>query len=169
MSETAHSSDICCVHTAREKISSVLQGSFAKETYNSKEPTNYIHPIAWPLCCICPATAPSAITIPHRNWLKRTHEVSKFQKPETFPVVTHWSKEPPPRGKVLNLPGFLFTMFPHQEPCVRGPPSKDFYQVLWKPPRGVRSTYSNSYVSLNFLTNESFSIQKLPRSTFDPN
>jgi len=29
-----------------------------------------------------------------------------------------------PRG------GFLFTMFPHQEPCVRGPPSKDLYQVL---------------------------------------
>ena len=33
-------------------------------------------------------------------------------------------KNPPPRG------GFLFTMFPHQEPCVRGPPSKDLYQVL---------------------------------------
>jgi len=33
-------------------------------------------------------------------------------------------KNPPPRG------GFLFTMFPHQEPCVRGPPSKDPYQVL---------------------------------------
>jgi len=30
----------------------------------------------------------------------------------------------PPRG------GFLFTMFTHQEPCVRGPPSKDLYQVL---------------------------------------
>jgi len=26
--------------------------------------------------------------------------------------------------------GFLFTMFPHQEPCVRGPPSKDLYQVI---------------------------------------
>ena len=38
---------------------------------------------------------------------------------------TLWSKETlPPRG------GFLFTMFPHQEPCVRGPPSKDLYQVL---------------------------------------
>ena len=33
-------------------------------------------------------------------------------------------RNPPPRG------GFLFTMFPHQEPCVRGPPSKDLYQVL---------------------------------------
>ena len=29
-----------------------------------------------------------------------------------------------PRG------GFVFTMFPDQEPCVRGPPSKDLYQVL---------------------------------------
>jgi len=34
-------------------------------------------------------------------------------------------KNPPPPGG-----GFLFTMFPHQEPCVRGPPSKDLYQVL---------------------------------------
>jgi len=38
---------------------------------------------------------------------------------------TLWSKEPPPpRG------GFLFTMFPHQEPCVRGPPSKNRVQIL---------------------------------------
>jgi len=35
----------------------------------------------------------------------------------------------PPRG------GFLLTMFPRQEPCVRRPPSKDLYQVL----RGVSS------------------------------
>ena len=63
----------------------------------------------------------------------------------------------PPRG------GFIFTMFPHQEPCVRGPPSKDLYQVLRggssytrflirehnrKPPGGggfFRSTYWNTY------------------------
>ena len=30
----------------------------------------------------------------------------------------------PPQG------GFLFTMFPHQEPCVRGPPSKNLVQIL---------------------------------------
>jgi len=28
-----------------------------------------------------------------------------------------------PRG------GFLFTMFPHQEPCVRGPPSKHLVHI----------------------------------------
>jgi len=33
-------------------------------------------------------------------------------------------RNPPPLG------GFLCTMFPHQEPCVRGPHSKDLYQVL---------------------------------------
>jgi len=38
--------------------------------------------------------------------------------------ITLIEKKSPPRG------GFLFTMFPHQEPCVRGPPSKDLYQVL---------------------------------------
>jgi len=40
---------------------------------------------------------------------------------------------PPPRG------GFVSTIFP-EEPCVRGPPSKDLYQVLvdMKPPRGGR-------------------------------
>ena len=29
-----------------------------------------------------------------------------------------------------SLRGSLFTVFLHQEPCVRGPPSKDLYQVL---------------------------------------
>jgi len=33
-------------------------------------------------------------------------------------------RNPPPRG------GFLFTMFPHQEPWVRGPPSKHLVQIL---------------------------------------
>jgi len=33
-------------------------------------------------------------------------------------------RNPTPRG------GFLFTMFPHQEPWVRGTPSKNLYQVL---------------------------------------
>jgi len=33
-------------------------------------------------------------------------------------------RNPRPRG------GFLFTIFPHQEPCVRGTPPKDLYQVL---------------------------------------
>ena len=32
-------------------------------------------------------------------------------------------KSPPPGG-------FLFTMFPHQESCVRGPPSKNLVQIL---------------------------------------
>jgi len=36
-------------------------------------------------------------------------------------------KPPPPRG------GFLFTMFPHQEPWVRGPFSKNLYQILFVP------------------------------------
>jgi len=30
---------------------------------------------SWPLCCISPAPAPSAIAILHRKWLKKTHEV----------------------------------------------------------------------------------------------
>ena len=38
--------------------------------------------------------------------------------------ATSIERNPPPRG------GFLFTIFPHQEPCVRGPPSKDFFNVL---------------------------------------
>ena len=37
---------------------------------------------------------------------------------------THWSKETLPRG------GFVCTMFPHQEPCVRGPPSRHLVQIL---------------------------------------
>jgi len=34
------------------------------------------------------------------------------------------------RQKPPTREGFQFTMLPHQEPCVRGPPSKDLYQVL---------------------------------------
>jgi len=30
---------------------------------------------SWPLCCISPAPAPSAIALLHCKWLKRTHEV----------------------------------------------------------------------------------------------
>jgi len=37
-----------------------------------------------------------------------------------------WSKEPPPPGGV----SFLFTMFRHQEPCVRGPLSRNLVQIL---------------------------------------
>ena len=33
-------------------------------------------------------------------------------------------RNPPPRGV------FLFTMFPHQQPCVRGPPSTNLVQIL---------------------------------------
>ena len=39
-------------------------------------------------------------------------------------LYTLIERHPPPRG------GLLFTMFPYQEPCVRGPPSKDLYHVL---------------------------------------
>jgi len=38
-----------------------------------------------------------------------------------FPILIE--RASPPRE------GFVFTMFPDQEPCVRGPPSKDLYQV----------------------------------------
>jgi len=63
----------------------------------------------------------------------------------------------PPRG------GFLSTMLPHQEPCVRGPPSKNLVQILpggplthgsWsgkivnrKPPRG------GGFLSINMRGN----------------
>jgi len=45
-------------------------------------------------------------------------------------LKTSWSKETPPPGNPPPRGGFLFTMFPHQESCVRGLPSKDLYQVL---------------------------------------
>ena len=50
-------------------------------------------------------------------------------------LTTLIKRNPPPRG------GFLFAMFPHQEPCVRGPPSKDLYQVL-----GGGSSYTRFFV-----------------------
>jgi len=43
----------------------------------------------------------------------------------------------------IPLGVFLFTMFPHQEPCVIGPPSKDLYQVL----RGGSSSYTRFLIT----------------------
>ena len=42
-------------------------------------------------------------------------------------IAPTWSKEPPPPRGVSYL---LCHKFPHPEPCLRGPPSKDLYQVL---------------------------------------
>jgi len=43
--------------------------------------------------------------------------------------IAVWSKDTPPSG-VGPRGGFLFTMFPHQKPCVRRPPSKNLEQIL---------------------------------------
>jgi len=51
----------------------------------------------------------------------REREDKPFLQGDTTKLI---ERNPPSRGV------FLFTMFPHQEPCVRGPPLKDLYQVL---------------------------------------
>ena len=56
-----------------------------------------------------------------------THSIHSIQlnTPSTHSIQHNLiERNPPPRG------GFLCIMFPHQEPYVRGPPSKDLYQVL---------------------------------------
>jgi len=47
------------------RISSLLQGSFAKETYNFKEPTSYSHPIYWSSSNTLHHTASHCITLHH--------------------------------------------------------------------------------------------------------
>ena len=42
----------------------------------------------------------------------------------SFVTKTLIERNPPPRG------GFVFTMFPDQEPCGRGPPSKNLVQIF---------------------------------------
>jgi len=55
-----------------------------------------------------------------------------------YGVATIWSKEhPPPRG------GFLFTLFPHQEPWVRGPPFKHLVQFFEGSPLTHGSWWGN--------------------------
>jgi len=49
--------------------------------------------------------------------LDSTDNPGSFEKYPTH--LNLIQRNPPPRG------GFLFTMFPHQEPCVREPPSKN--------------------------------------------
>ena len=48
----------------------------------------------------------------------------KYVKGYIFVSIKLIERNPPSRG------GFVFTVFPHQEPCGRGPPSKDLFQVL---------------------------------------
>jgi len=59
--------------------------------------------------------------------------------------VTLIERNPPPRG------GFLFTMFPHQEPWVRGPPSKDLYQVLRGPPPGGVGFFRSTCIYIMYI------------------
>jgi len=61
----------------------------------------------------------------HMYIYMNTTDTHIHQHPRIIHIRTQIDrKNPPPRG------GSLFAMFPHQEPCVRGPPSKDLYQVL---------------------------------------
>ena len=46
-----------------------------------------------------------------------------FSHALTYTVI---ERSPPPGG----VSYLLFTMFAHQEPCIRGPPPKELYQVL---------------------------------------
>jgi len=59
---------------------------------------------------------------PSSGGVTRPKKVLFFQKQGPPPDLTE--RTHPPRG------GFLFTMFLHQEPCVRGPPSKNLLQIL---------------------------------------
>ena len=58
------------------------------------------------------------------NANKTVLEFSTWKYLSSLPLLHIDRKKPPPGG------GFLFTMFPHQEPCVRGPPSKNLAQIL---------------------------------------
>ena len=53
-----------------------------------------------------------------------THCSIPYPRTPTLPSAYSLERTPPPRG------GLLLTMFPHQEPCVRGPPSKHLVQIL---------------------------------------
>jgi len=90
----------------------------AKETYDFIDPTNRSHPICIePVVdnCLCACTCGRVFAVCMCMYRDSLVE-----------------RNPPNRGG-LNPPppgGFLFTMFPRQEPCVRGPPSKNLIQIL---------------------------------------
>ena len=69
-------------------------------------------------------TQSHALSLTHR-WSSKPEQTQCLH---TVHINTHTytliERNPPSRG------GFLFAMFPDHELCVRGPPSKDLYQVL---------------------------------------
>jgi len=74
--------------------------------------------------------------------LNHSKTVSQFQKPlrcSNWFLEVNKTNNPTPRG----TGGFLFIMFPHQEPWVRGPPSKNLVRVIGRnpPPGGGFSVF----------------------------
>jgi len=73
------------------------------------------------------------------TWQKRSRKLDyrlRFEIKEM--TLQIWLKETPLPGE-----GFLFTMFLHQEQCVRGPPSKNLVQIL----RGVQGSWWGNIVN----------------------
>jgi len=70
-------------------------------------------------------------------------------------ALPHIDRTPPPPRR-----GFRFTMFPHQEPCVRGPPSKNLVQIL----RGA-GFFRSICVATNHVTHTN-SIRRVLRIEF---
>jgi len=89
-----------------------------------QNPNGQKQPSLHSLRALCVSTASSALEL----LTGFQHEPSidfVFQKTWGYPLsVFNKNSTLTPRG------GFLFTMFPHQEPCVQGPPSKNMVQIL---------------------------------------
>jgi len=77
------------------RISSLLQGSFAKETYHFKEPTNHSHPIAretWSIC-LFPVDGFTTRWNPRSSsWVLTSRDVDFLQKPSFCnTLLTKWA------------------------------------------------------------------------------
>jgi len=121
----------------------------AKETYDFKEPTNRSHPIGrarvihMKRCIQFPINWFSKLNHGYisnkvsRGERRVVHEsyIWKIIWKDLYNIVASHERlitccnilierNPPPRG------GFLFSMFPDQEPCARGPPWKNKVQIL---------------------------------------
>ena len=58
------------------------------------------------------------------------HRFALLSRPQPQRCEQFDRQNPPPPGGVPVYLCSLFIMFPHQESCVKGPPSMDLYQVL---------------------------------------
>jgi len=107
----------------------ILEISLDKDGHNSCEVRVCVYVCAWDCVCVCFDWNQSRSKLSQVIW-------GRCCVPKTLEHI-YWSQETPPPG------GFLFTMFPNQEPGGRGPPRSTWYKFFEGGPLPLGSWWGN--------------------------